>query len=81
MQIKAEDEMTLMIDGCLSELEEIEVAFFRECHLLEPKTPLPKFAKKRGLSQKALNALRSRAESRLKESLAAKGIQSLGDIL
>ena len=65
--------MSVVIDGCLAELEEIEIAFLRECHLQEPKTPLPKFAKKRGLSQKALNEVRSRAESRLKESLAARG--------
>ena len=81
MQIRSEDEIALMIDGCLSELDEIEVAFLRECHLQEPRTSLPKFAKTRGLSHKAMKELRSRAESRLKETLATKGVKSLGDLL
>jgi hypothetical protein len=81
MQIKTEDEMAVVIDGCLAELEEIEVAFLRECHLQEPRTSLPKFAKTRGLSHKAVKELRSRAESRLKETLATRGVKSLGDLL
>jgi hypothetical protein len=81
MQLRAEDEMILMIDECLSELEDIEAALIRECHLQEPRTALPAFAKQRNLSQKALTDLRSRALDQLKEALAKKNIRSLGDIL
>ena len=81
MQLRAEDEMILRINECLGELEDIEAALIRECHLQEPRTALPAFAKQRRLSQKALTELRSRALDRLKERLAAKNIHSLGDIL
>jgi hypothetical protein len=81
LQVAAQDEMTVMIGGCLGELEEIEAALIRECHLREPKTPLPTFAKQRGLSKKTLTELRGRAVSRLKERLAARNVHSVGDIL
>jgi hypothetical protein len=81
MRVKPEQELAVMIDACLGELEETEAALIRECHLQEPKTPLPAFAKQRRLSQKALAKLRSRALDRLKESLAARNIHSIGDIL
>jgi hypothetical protein len=73
--------MTVMIDECLHELEDIEAALIRECHLQEPRTPFLVFAEQRQLSQKELVDLRSRAASRLKERLAAKNVHSLGDLL
>jgi hypothetical protein len=81
VEVKTEDEMTVMIDQCLGELEEIESAFLRECHLQEPRTPFLVFAERRQLSQKELVDLRGRAESRLRERLAAKNVHSLGDLL
>jgi hypothetical protein len=81
VEVKTEDEMTVMIDQCLGELEEIESAFLRECHLREPRTPFLVFAERWLLSQKELTELRSRAEGRLKERVEARQIHSLGDIL
>jgi hypothetical protein len=81
VQVKAEDEMALLIDQCLGELEEIESAFLRECHLQEPRTPFLVFAERWQLSQKELAELRSRVASRLKVRLATKNIHSFGDIL
>ena len=81
MEVTTEDEMTVMIDQCLGELEEIEAAFLREYHLQEPRTPFLVFAERLQLSQKELAELRSRAGSRLKERLAAKNVHSLGDLL
>jgi hypothetical protein len=81
MQVKAEDEMALLIEACLSELDETEAAYIRECQLQEPRTPFPVFAERWRLSQKTFTELRSRAESRLRERLAAKNVHSLGDLL
>jgi hypothetical protein len=81
VQLTPEREMTVMIDECLSELDKIEAAFLRDCHLHQLKTPLWAFAKRWRLSQKDLTELRSRALDRLKERLAAKNIHSLGDII
>jgi hypothetical protein len=81
VEVKTEDEMTVMIDECLGELEEIESAFLRECHLREPRTPFLVFAERWQLSQKELVDLRGRAESRLRERLAAKNVHSLGNLL
>lgn len=81
MEVKTEDEMIVMIDECLGELEEIESAFLRECHLREPRTPFLVFAERWQLSQRELVDLRGRAESRLRERLAAKNVHSLGDLL
>ena len=73
--------MNVVIEACLSELDEMEAAFLRDCYLHEPKIPLPTFAKQWQLSQKAFRQLRGRAVSRLKESLAARNIHSLGDLV
>jgi hypothetical protein len=81
VEVKTEDEMIVMIDECLGELEEIESAFLRECHLREPRTPFLVFAERWQLSQRELVDLRGRAESRLRERLAAKNVHSLGDLL
>jgi hypothetical protein len=81
VQITPESEMTVMIDECLSELEEIEAAFLRECHLREPRTAFLVFADRWRLLQRELTELRSRASSRLRERLEARQIHSLGDIL
>lgn len=81
MQVSVEGEMAVVLEGCLSELEDIEAQFIRECHLQQPPTPMSKFARLRQLSPKDLTALRNRATGRLKELLAAKNIRSLGDIL
>ena len=51
MKVRAEDEMTVMIELCLTDLDEMEAAFLRDCYLHEPKIPLPTFAK-RGYSRR-----------------------------
>jgi hypothetical protein len=81
MQVKQDVELSTIIDECLAELEDGEAALIRECHLQEPRTAFPIFAKKRRLSQKALSELRTRALDRMRDSLAARNIYSLGDIL
>lgn len=81
MQLEREDELEATIEECLSELEEVEAALIREYHIQRPRTTLPNFAARWGLSSKQMAELKVRALVQLKERLAERNIFSLGDIL
>jgi hypothetical protein len=80
MQVNPEEELAVIIEACLGELGCLEAAFIRECYLADPKPTFKDFAMQRGLSPKQLSELRTQVMSRLKEGLAAKNIQKIGDV-
>ena len=80
MQLTAEDEMAEQVRACLQSLDELEAEFIEKCWLCEPRVPLKYFSEKWHLSAKDLNELRSRVLVRLRELLAARGIESVTDI-
>ncbi len=81
MEITALDEMAVLFRQCLADLEVVEAAFIRQCFLDDPGTTLKEFAAQGGLSPKTLAELRVRAMTSLRAALAARRIQSIGDVL
>jgi hypothetical protein len=80
MEVTATDDMTAVLRECLTAMDGIEAHFIEECYLADPKTALKTFAAQNGLSPKQVSELRTRAMSSLKERLAAKNIQKIGDV-
>jgi hypothetical protein len=81
MQATVIDDMGVVLRACVSEMGVMEGKFIEECFLADPQVPLKRFAKANNLTAKQLGELRTRAMDQLREQLAEKGIESIGDLL
>ena len=81
MEVTTADDMTVLIQGCLAEMDLIEAALIQQCFLADPKSTLRNFAAQTGLSPRLASELRDRALSRLKEGLAMKRVHEIGDVI
>jgi hypothetical protein len=79
MEPNSEIEVAVIIRQSLAVMPRLEAQFIQDCYLIGKSRK--HFASENGLSSQSIAELQVRALSQLKEHLADKNIQSIGDIL
>jgi DNA-directed RNA polymerase specialized sigma24 family protein len=79
MEPNSEAEMKSLISLSLAYMPALEAQFIRECHMTGKSRK--DFASDNGLPLQSVAELQGRAFALLKERLAEKNIQSMGDVL
>jgi DNA-directed RNA polymerase specialized sigma24 family protein len=79
MESKSEIDLAVMIRQSLADMPRLEAQFIQECHLLGKSRK--HFASENGLPQHSMPLLQNRAFAQLKECLAEKNTQNMGDVL